>query len=78
MEKQALGRPEDPQSAAALARLKVFAERLEGNVITKYVGGGEEAMTRTIVVEMAKYGLPHGSRDTGDNKPLEAETTVSP
>ncbi|KAH7068828.1 hypothetical protein BKA63DRAFT_545557 [Paraphoma chrysanthemicola] len=75
MEKQALGRPEDPQSAAALARLKVFAERLEGNVITKYVGGGEEAMTRTIVVEMAKYGLPHGSRDTGDNKPLEAETT---
>jgi hypothetical protein len=77
MESQTLDRPHDPQSAAALTRLESFAEQLEGNVVIKYVSGGEEALARTIVIEMAKYGLPHGSRDIGDNKPLAVETTVS-
>jgi hypothetical protein len=29
------------------------------------------------VVEMTTYGLPHGSNDIGDIKPVATETTVS-
>lgn len=77
MESHGSSRPDDARDQEALARFNNFAERLEGEVVVKYIPGGERALARSIIVEMAKYGLPHGSKDIGDIKLMAAETTVS-
>ncbi|KAL5118106.1 hypothetical protein ACEQ8H_003941 [Pleosporales sp. CAS-2024a] len=75
MEDQGSSRPDDVRDKDALARLEAFAAQLEGEVMIKYVPGGERALARSIVVEMAEYGLPHGSQDIGDIKLMAVETT---
>jgi hypothetical protein len=77
METQGSSRPDDARDKEALTRFKKFASQLEGEVISKYVPGGNRALAHSIVVEMTNYGLPHGSRDIGDIKPVAIETTVS-
>ena len=78
-EMEALGssRPDDARDQDALKDLEAFAIQLEGNVVVQYVRGGEKALASSIVVEMAKYGLPYGSVDIGDIKPVAQETSVS-
>jgi hypothetical protein len=77
MENHGSSRPEDSRDKDAIARYKAFASQLDGEVSVKYVPGGEQALARSVVVEMAKYGLAHGSKDIGDIKLMAAETTVS-
>lgn len=77
MEEQGSSRPDDARDKESLTLLKDFAGTLEGEVLVKYVPGGEKALARRIVGEMAAYGLPHGSQDIGDIKPVAVETTVS-
>ncbi|KAH6215596.1 hypothetical protein HBI42_134640 [Parastagonospora nodorum] len=77
MESHGSSRPDDARDKEALARFNNFAEQLEGEVVVKYIPGGERALARSIVVEMVEYGLPHGSKDIGDIKLMAAETTVS-
>lgn len=77
MEEQGSSRPEDARDKESLTLLKTFAETLEGDVLIKYVPGGDQALARYIVGEMAAYGLPHGSQDIGDIKLVPVETTVS-
>jgi hypothetical protein len=76
MEDLGSSRPDDPRDKEALASFEGFASQLEGEVIIRYVRGGEQALARSIVVEMAKHGLQHGSKDIGTMKPLAVETTV--
>ncbi|OAL03897.1 hypothetical protein IQ06DRAFT_244147 [Phaeosphaeriaceae sp. SRC1lsM3a] len=75
MEEQGSSRPDDARDKESLTLLKDFAGTLEGEVLVKYVPGGEKALARRIVGEMAAYGLPHGSQDIGDIKPVAVETT---
>ena len=77
MESHGSSRPDDARDKEALARFNNFAEQLEGEVVVKYIPGGERGLVRSIIVEMANYGLPHGSKDIGDIKLMAAETTVS-
>jgi hypothetical protein len=77
MERQGSSRPEDTRDKEILSRFEEFSSHFEGEVLVKYVPGGEKALAYSIVVEMAHYGLPHGSRDIGDIKPMASETTVS-
>jgi hypothetical protein len=77
MESQGSSRPEDARDKEALEGVETFAGKLEGEVVVKYVPGGERALARSVVVEMAKYGLPHGSQDIGDIQLMATETTVS-
>jgi hypothetical protein len=76
MERQGSSRPEDARDKESLSRFQRFSSHLEGEVLVKYVPGGEKALSHSIVVEMAHYGLPHGSQDIGDIKPVATETTV--
>ncbi|KAF2829366.1 hypothetical protein CC86DRAFT_346064 [Ophiobolus disseminans] len=75
MESQVSGRPDDPRDKDALARFEGFASQMEGEVLVKYIRGGEQALAHSIVVEMGTYGLQHGSTDIGTTKPLAVETT---
>jgi hypothetical protein len=77
MEELGSSRPDDPRDREALIHFEAFASQLAGEVLVKYVRGGEQALARSTVVEMANYGLPHGSVDIGDIKPLAVETSVS-
>jgi hypothetical protein len=77
MESQGSSRPEDARDKEALEGVETFAGKLEGEVVVKYVPGGERALARSVVVEMAKYGLPYGSQDIGDIQLMAMETTVS-
>ena len=61
---------------AALQDLESFTETLAADVMVKYVAGGEEALARSVVTEIARWGIPHGSKDLGDFKPLQEETYV--
>ncbi|KAF2129603.1 hypothetical protein P153DRAFT_403383 [Dothidotthia symphoricarpi CBS 119687] len=74
MEKLVSNRPDDPRDKEVLSAFEQFSAKLEGEVLVRYVPGGEQALARCIVVEMARYGLPHGSKDIADIKPLAAET----
>ena len=76
-EQHELSRPEDPHDKEALSLFEGLAAKLEGEVLIKYIRGGEQAFVHSIVVEMVRYGLPHGSRDIGDIKPLSVESSVS-
>jgi hypothetical protein len=78
IEEQERSRPEDPGDKEALSLLEGFAAKLKGEVIVKYIAGGEQALAHSIAVEMIQYGLPHGSEDIGDMKLLAAESNVSP
>ncbi|KAJ4368260.1 hypothetical protein N0V83_006616 [Neocucurbitaria cava] len=77
MEAFGSSRPDDSRDKAMLSTFETFASRLDGEVIVKYIPGGEQALAHSVVVEMTNYGLPHGSADIGDIKPLAAETNVS-
>lgn len=77
MEELGSSRPDDARDRDALKDLEAFATQVEGNVLVRYVHGGEKALANLIVVEMAKYGLPYGSVDIGDIKPVAQETSVS-
>ena len=77
MEELGSSRPDDPRDKEALAVFESFASQLEGEVLVQYVRGGEQALACATVVQMAEYGLPHGSDDIGDIKPVAEETTVS-
>ncbi|KAL1798771.1 hypothetical protein ACET3X_002808 [Alternaria dauci] len=68
-------RPDDPRDTEALKTFEQFADNLEGNVVVRYIRGGETALACSTVVEMANYGLPHGSVDIGDIKPTAQETS---
>jgi hypothetical protein len=77
MESQGSSRPDDARDKEALTRFEKFTSQLEGEVIAKYIPGGNQALAYSIVIEMTNYGLPHGSRAIGDIKPVAIETTVS-
>lgn len=77
MENLGSSRPHDPRDIEAVEAFKSFASKMEGEVLVQYVVGGEKALALSTVVEMARYGLPHGSPDIGDIKPVAQETTVS-
>lgn len=77
MENRAYRRPVDTRDQEAVAYFEKATSQVENELIVRYVPGGEQALARSIVEEMAKYGLPHGSSDTGDIKPLPDETNVS-
>jgi hypothetical protein len=77
MERQGSSRPEDTRDKEVLSRFERFSSYFEGEVLVKYIPGGEKALAYSLVLEMAHYGLPHGSRDIGDIKPMASETTVS-
>jgi hypothetical protein len=76
METYGTSRPDDARDTEALAQFTAFAQQLEGEILVLHVRGGEKALAHAIVIEMGKYGLPHGSRDIGDVKPLAIETSV--
>ncbi|KAI4952280.1 hypothetical protein J4E91_003742 [Alternaria rosae] len=75
MEELGSSRPDDPRDTEALQAFKIFASKLEGEVLVRYVRGGEQALARSTVVEMANYGLAYGSADIGDIKPVAQETS---
>ncbi|KAG9194587.1 hypothetical protein G6011_04622 [Alternaria panax] len=75
MEELGSSRPGDPRDTQALQTFGQFASKLEDDVVVRYVSGGGEALARSTVVEMANYGLPHGSVDIGDIKPMAQETS---
>jgi hypothetical protein len=77
MEKNGSGRPKDLRDQEAIQRMEGTASKLEGEVIIKYAPGGEQTLAHYLVAEMVNYGLPHGSEDIGDIKPVAVETTVS-
>jgi hypothetical protein len=77
MEELGSSRPDDPRDREALIHFETFASQRAGEMLVKYVRGGEQALARSTVVEMANYGLPHGSVDIGDINPLAVETSVS-
>jgi hypothetical protein len=76
MENHGTGRPEDPRNKEVLTQLEDFAGQLPGEILIRYVRGGEQALAHSIVIDMSNYGLPHGSRDAGDIKPSACETYV--
>lgn len=77
MEKLGSSRPEDSRDKEVLKVYETLASQLGGEVVVRYIRGGPQALARSFVIEMAKYGLPHGSRDIGDIQPIAMETTVS-
>lgn len=70
-------RPEDVRDKETLKSLEAFAAQLEADVVVQYIRGGEQTLARTVVEDMAKYGLPHRGKDIGDIKLFAMETTVS-
>ena len=75
-EGQSRGECLDQRDQEALDEYKKFASQLEGEILVRYVPGGDQALARTAVNEMARFGLPHGSQDIGDIKLLTDQTTV--
>ena len=67
----------DSRDQEAIAEYENLAAQMDGEVLIRYVPGGNQALARSIVAEMARFGLPHGSADIGDIKPLCDETNVS-
>jgi hypothetical protein len=77
MEEHGYGRPVDARDREAITAFEQFAAQMEGELLVRYVPGGEQFLARSMVREMAAYGLPHGSEDIGDINPLPDETNVS-
>ncbi|KAF2279047.1 uncharacterized protein EI97DRAFT_431268, partial [Westerdykella ornata] len=65
----------DARDRDAMAQFGNFASKMDVEVFTVFVRGGEQALARAIVNEMVKWGLPHGFKDLGDLRLLEDETT---
>lgn len=78
MEERGSPRPTDSRDEDAIAQFEAFAANLEGTLLVEFVKGGEQGFARSLVLKMAEFGLPHGSVDIGDIKPLAVETSVSP
>ncbi|KAF2799016.1 hypothetical protein K505DRAFT_391227 [Melanomma pulvis-pyrius CBS 109.77] len=74
IEEQGSSRPVDNRDKEAITALELFTSKMEAEIIVKYVRGGELALARSIVGEMASWGLPHGSKDIGNLKMLQDET----
>ncbi|KAL1597765.1 hypothetical protein SLS60_008252 [Paraconiothyrium brasiliense] len=72
---QGYGQCLDPRDQEAMTEYERTAAQLDGDVYIRYVPGGEQALARSIVGEMAQFGLPHGSKDIGDIKLLPDQTT---
>lgn len=77
MEERGSPRPADSRDEDALAQFEAFTATLEGDLLVEFVRGGEHGFARSLVRKMAEFGLPHGSVDIGDIKPLAVETSVS-
>ncbi|KAF2451465.1 hypothetical protein P171DRAFT_401003 [Karstenula rhodostoma CBS 690.94] len=75
LEKQGFGQCSDHRDKEAITEYEKIAAQCNGEVLLRYVPGGEQALARTIVIEMAQFGLPHGSQDIGDIKLLSDQTT---
>lgn len=67
----------DARNLEAVERFKLHASKLKAEISIQLVPGDTHALARSIVEEMEKYGLPHGSKDIGDVKLLSDETNVS-
>ncbi|KAJ4352299.1 uncharacterized protein N0V89_007647 [Didymosphaeria variabile] len=65
----------DPRDQEVITEYERTAAQLDGEVLIRHVPGGEQALARSIVGEMAQFGLPHGSKDIGDIKLLPDQTT---
>ncbi|KAF2121488.1 hypothetical protein BDV96DRAFT_564367 [Lophiotrema nucula] len=74
MEETGSGRVADSRDTEALMDLTSYSSRTGAEVAVKYIQGGDLALARTIVQEMAKWGLPRGSKDIGALKLLHEET----
>ncbi|KAF2873348.1 hypothetical protein BDV95DRAFT_592732 [Massariosphaeria phaeospora] len=77
MEAHGTGRPLDTRDKETLAHFEKFVSEIEGDVLVEYVRGGEQALARSIVKQMAVYGLPHASQDISSLKFASEETYVS-
>ncbi|KAF2188133.1 hypothetical protein K469DRAFT_566946 [Zopfia rhizophila CBS 207.26] len=75
MEKSGAAHLPNNRDKEALVELERFSSNMEAEVIIKYVQGWEEALARSIVGEMARWGLPYGSKDLGDIKLFQDEST---
>ncbi|KAF2204645.1 hypothetical protein GQ43DRAFT_364099 [Delitschia confertaspora ATCC 74209] len=58
----------DSRDATALKDLNRFADKLEADVVVKYIPGGEEALAKAVVGEMAEWGLPRGTIVQGEKE----------
>lgn len=67
----------DHRDRDAIREHENLASHMGGEILIHYVPGGEQSLAHQMVMEMAKYGLAHGSRDIGDIKLLPDQTTVS-
>ncbi|KAF2265709.1 hypothetical protein CC78DRAFT_598295 [Lojkania enalia] len=74
LEESSTGRLTDSRDIEALMDLKSFGTRMEAEILVRYVKGGEQVLSRIVVGEMAKWGLPHGSKDIGELRLLQEET----
>ncbi|PVI03539.1 hypothetical protein DM02DRAFT_557950 [Periconia macrospinosa] len=64
----------DARDLEAVEQFKLHASKLQANISVQLIPGEAQALTQSIVEEMAKHGLPHGSKDIGDVKLLSDET----
>jgi hypothetical protein len=67
----------DPRDQDMITEYEKIAAQMDSEVVVRYIPGGEQALARTTVGEMAQFGLPHHSKDIGDIKLLPDQTTVS-
>jgi hypothetical protein len=77
LETSGAARSVDKRDEDALAGFENFTATMEAEVVNEFVRGGEKALARATVIQMATWGLPHGSKDIGDLRLLQDETHVS-
>lgn len=77
LEEHGFGQCSDNRDQEIITEYENIAARLNGEVLVRYVPGGEQALARSIVIDMAQFGVPYGSQDMGDIKLLPDQTTVS-
>ncbi|KAL5441262.1 hypothetical protein PMIN07_004328 [Paraphaeosphaeria minitans] len=75
LEQQSFGQCSDRRDQEAITEYENIAAKLDGEVLVRYIPGGEQALARSVVIEMVQFGLPHGSQDIGDIKLLPDQTT---
>ncbi|KAH7115906.1 hypothetical protein B0J11DRAFT_583956 [Dendryphion nanum] len=75
VEQMGTHRPVDVRDQEAIKEFEKFVANLDAIVTICFVKGGEIALSRSIVTEMTKWGLPHGSKDLGDVRLSQDETT---
>ncbi|CAI6275757.1 unnamed protein product [Periconia digitata] len=64
----------DTRDLDAIDHFKKHTSAMKCDISTEFVAGGNLALAQAITEEMAKYGLPGGSKDIGDIKLLPDET----